>query len=152
MATSTSNPTAAFPVAEVELVADLSERRHRALDEAVVEALTVRDPDSREPAIALRRYGAGCLALALAGAFDRAGTERVRALERDVARLATIELVMDLSGLSSCDPPLIRALLGLRRQRLVAGVRVELRSPPAVLVAELGAGYGESCPVPRPRK
>jgi hypothetical protein len=153
--------TPTLPVAEVDLAADLRERRRRALDEAVTEATMVRvsDPDSWEPAIALRRYGRGCLAVALAGTFDRAGTERVRALGRDLSWLATEELVIDLARLTSCDPPLVRALLGLRMQRLVAGVRVELRSPPAVLVAELGAGCAESftvhddpAPTPEPRR
>jgi STAS domain len=136
----------AFRVTEVDLAADLCERRRRAIDEAVAEAATARvsDPDSWEPAIALRGYGDGCLALALAGAFDRAGTERVRALGRDLALSASTELVVDLSQLTSSDPPLIRALLGLRMQRLVTGVRVELRSPPAALVAELGAAPAES--------
>jgi hypothetical protein len=150
----TPTPTAAAPplaVPEVDLAAGLSERRRRALAEAVTEATAARvsDPDSWEPAIALRRYGRGCLAVALAGTFDRAGTERVRALGRDLARLATTELVMDLSRLTACDAPLIRALLGLRMQHLVAGVRVELRGPPAALVAELGAGSAESYTVPR---
>ena len=133
MVTSTASPTATtplFPAPEVELAADLSERRRRALEEAITEATSARvsDPDSWEPGIALRCYGGGCLALALAGTFDCAGTERVRALGRDLDRLATTELAIDLSRLVSCDPPLTRALVGLRSQRLVAGVRVELHS------------------------
>jgi hypothetical protein len=96
--------TPTLPVPEVDPAAPLSERR-RALDDAVIEANTVRvsDPDSWEPAIALRRYGRGCLAVVMAGVFDRAGTERVRALGRDLPRLATEELVIDLSQLSSGD-------------------------------------------------
>lgn len=133
-------------VLEVDLAADLGERRRRAIDEAVTEATSgqVSDPDSWAPSIALRRYGPGCLALALAGTVDPAGTERVRELGPTLARLAPVELVIDLSRLGACAPPLTRALARLRRQRLIAGARVELHHPPAALAAELGGSPAET--------
>ncbi len=128
-------------VVEVDVVGDLAERRRHAISEAVAEACsahTPSDPDSGVPAIAMRTYGPGCLALALAGTFDRAGIERLRTLAPTVDGLVRVELVVDLSRLTSCRPALARALAQLRIRCLTAGAHVELRSPPAALAVELG--------------
>ena len=128
-------------VPEVDVVGGPAERRRHAVDEAVAETRSSRgpsDPDSREPAIAMRSYGQGCLALALAGSFDRAGVERLRALLPTLDRLAVDELVVDLSMLTGCDSALARVLGQLRIRRLTAGAQVELRSSPEALVLELG--------------
>lgn len=71
--------------------------------------------------IALRGYGPGCLAIALAGAFDRAGVESVRAVLHDLDQHAALELVVDLSALTTCDPGLARVLAQLRIHRLTRG-------------------------------
>lgn len=87
-----TSPT--VPVPEVALAADVCERRRRALDEAIAEAISAQasDPDSWEWGSRCAATGRGCLALALAGTFDPAGIERVPALGRDLDRLAGIEL------------------------------------------------------------
>lgn len=126
---------------------DLDERRRQALAAALTEATgaaTAADPDSWAPSIRGHRYGEGCLALALAGTFDRVGVERVHALALELDVLAAVELSVDLSELRDCTPALARALGRLRIRRLTAGARVELYSPPRELAAEMG-----QLPLPR---
>lgn len=128
-------------VPEVDMVGDRDERRRRAVSEATTEALTRLEPSesgSWRPAIAARRYGPGCLVLALAGSFDRAGIEALRAMRPDLQRLARTELVLELAHLSECPPPLARMLAHVRVAALTAGARVELHRPPDALRAELG--------------
>lgn len=121
----------------VDDAAELSERRRRALGEAVAE-LASSAARSPEPGLAMRVYGEGCLALALAGTFDRAALERLRNLMAELHHLAHVEVVIDLSLLRTCEQGLARVLAQLRVQRLVAGARVELHSPPPALAVELG--------------
>lgn len=78
------------------------------------------------------------MALALGGAFEHRGVQRLRTLVRDLDRLATVELVIELSLLARCDRALARVLGRLRVRRLVAGTRVELHHCPPELTAELG--------------
>lgn len=93
----------------------------------------------REPVIALRTFGPGHLAMAVAGAIDDATIARLRALLDDphIRGLSTCELIVDLSGVHTCDPGLVRLLSGLRARRLAEGGRVELRNPPEALGPEL---------------
>lgn len=85
--------------------------------------------------IAIRSFGAGRLALAVAGVVDDRVVERLRALlaEPLVRELGAQELVIDLSEVRVCEPGLTRFLHQVRLRRMVAGCRVELRNPSAAL-------------------
>ena len=131
----------AVPVSLCEHIGTLGERRRHALGEAVAE---VAAAGSRRPALAVHVYGEGCVAVALAGEFDRAALEQLRNLTNVLPRLAPAELAVDLSHLESCPPALARALARLRMQRLVDGARVELHSVPAELAIEFGAAPAEA--------
>lgn len=117
--------------------ADLPRRRRRAVAEAVAQA----EPSAvgnRRAAVGVRRYGPGCVALALRGRFDRQGRERLRALSAELERQARKELVIDLSGLEHCDAALARVIARLRIRCVAREARVELNDPPEALAAELG--------------
>ena len=88
-----------------------------------------------EPVIAIRSFGAGRLALALAGRVDAGVVERLRALldEHLVRELSAAELVIDLSEVRSCEPCLARLLDRVRIRRLAEGCRVELCNPSEAL-------------------
>lgn len=136
--TSTTSTTAIHDVdLDVDLPADLAERRRRAVAEAVAHAEPAAT-GNRRAAVGIRRYGPGCVALALRGRFDRTGRERLRALAGEVERHAARELVIDLSGLDGCDAGLARVLGRLRIRCLAREARVELHDPPEALAAELG--------------
>ena len=113
----------------------LDARRRRAVDEAAREAV---GPTPRCPGIAVRRFGRGCLVIAIAGSFDDAARARLDAVARDLSGLATVELVVCASGLVGCDRRLARLLSRLRLHHLMAGARVELHDPPVELTDELG--------------
>ena len=115
-------------------------RRRRAIEEASSECV---GPTPRCAGIAVRRFGRGCLVIAVAGSFDEAARARLDAVTRDLARLAEVELVMCMTHLVGCDRRLSRLLSRLRMQHLVAGARVELHDPPPELVAELGRAAPE---------
>lgn len=91
------------------------------------------------PVIAIRSFGPGRLALAVAGAVDAGVVERLGALldEHLVRELSAAELVIDLSGVRTCEPGLARLLDRVRSRRLVEGCRVELCNPSAALGAGL---------------
>ncbi|MEJ2886389.1 STAS domain-containing protein [Actinomycetospora aeridis] len=122
---------------DVDVPADLADRRRRAVAEAVAHAQPAAT-GNRRAAVGIRRYGPGCVALALRGRFDRVGRERLRVLAGDLERQAGTELVIDLSGLEGCDPGLARVLARLRIRCLAREARVELHDPPEALAAELG--------------
>jgi hypothetical protein len=88
-----------------------------------------------EPVIAIRSFGAGRLALAVAGAVDAAVVERLRALldEHLVRALSADELVIELSEVRTCAPGLARLLDRVRSRRMTEGCRVELRNPSSAL-------------------
>jgi anti-anti-sigma regulatory factor len=92
-----------------------------------------------EPVIAIRSFGAGRLALALAGAVDAGVVERLRALldEHLVRELSAAELVIDLSEVRTCVPGLARLLDRVRSRRITEGCRVELCNPSEALGAGL---------------
>lgn len=117
--------------------AELAQRRRDAVAEARAELATA-DVSGSEPAIATRGYGPGHLVIALAGTFDRAAVERLRGTLRDLGRVASSELVVELSGLASCNSALARFLAQLRVQRLINGTRVELHSAPTELRTVMG--------------
>jgi STAS domain len=121
---------------DVDLPADLSERRRGAVAEAAAGAEPVT-PDGRGE-VGARRYGAGCLALAVRGCFEQCPRELLRALADELPRAASRELVVDCSGLEVCDPALARALARVRIRCLTRGARVELHEPPPALAAEIG--------------
>ncbi|MFC5063798.1 STAS domain-containing protein [Actinomycetospora atypica] len=84
-----------------------------------------------EPVIAIRSFGPGRLALAVAGTVDGGVVDRLRALldERLVRQLSARELVIDLSEVRTCGPGLARLLDRVRSRRIAEGCRVELRNP-----------------------
>src|SRR5689334_11844160 len=121
---------------DVDLPADLTARRRAAITEARTHVEPVT-PDARG-AMGLRRYGAGCVALALAGRFEQCSRELLRALADELPSAACRELVIDLSGLDGCDQVLVRALTRLRIRCLTREARVELYDLPPALATELG--------------
>jgi anti-anti-sigma regulatory factor len=113
-------------------------REHRRRLEATLGVLAeVASTPARadEPVIAIRSFGAGRLALALAGAVDAGVVERLQALldEHLVRRLSAAELVIDLSEVRTCGPGLARLLDRVRIRRLAEGCRVELCNPSEAL-------------------
>lgn len=84
-----------------------------------------------EPVIAIRSFGAGRLALAVAGTVDTPVVDRLRTLldERLVRDLSAVELVIDLSEVRTCVPGLAGLLDRVRTRRLAEGCRVELCNP-----------------------
>jgi STAS domain len=121
---------------DVDLPADLAERRRAATAEAVAgaEPLTT---DGRG-AMGVCRYGPGCIALALRGRFEPCPRRLLRALVDELPHVASCELVVDCSGLERCDGTLARALARLRIRCLTRAARVELHEPPPALAVELG--------------
>ena len=123
-------------IEDVDLPADLPTRRRAALVEAAAHAEPVT-ADGRGCA-GLRRYGPGCIALALRGRFDRGARALLTALADGLPRVADQELVVDLSGLEDWDAVVTRAIGRLRIRALTREARVELHDPPAPLAVELG--------------
>lgn len=100
----------------------------------------VRDvAEDAEPAMAVRTYGPGCLAVAVAGDLDGQIIARLGdlLLDRHICCLSAAELVVDLSGVRAGDPGLVRLLHRVRSLRGVEGCRVELCFPNETLEAEL---------------
>lgn len=120
---------------DVDLPADLPTRRRAALAEAAAHAESVT-ADGRGY-VGVRRYGPGCIALALRGRFDRGARALLAALADGLPRVADRELVVDLSGLEDCEAVLVRAIGRLRIRALTREARVELHGSPPTLVAEL---------------
>jgi anti-anti-sigma regulatory factor len=120
-----------------QFVAGPSQRRREAIATTRAELAAAAVPTS-QPAIATRSYGDGQLSVSLAGTFDRAAVERLRGTLRDLGRVASDELVIDMAGLASCNSSLARFLAQLRVQRLIAGTRVELHDVPPELATALG--------------
>lgn len=133
----------ALPVPVVDVVGGLPVRRRAAL-------LATREEVLRDPAggtgagtgLALRQYGPGCLALALGGTFATGDVARLRGLDAVLRRLATAELVVELSALRLWDAVLARALARVRVRALVAGATIELHSAPEGLGVALGGTSG----------
>ena len=124
---------------DIDLPADLSGRRRAAIAEANTDAETAYAGTRRGPGtVGVRRYGPGCIAMALRGRFDRGDCERLKTMARELERAAHTELAIDLAGLEGCDAALARAIARLRIRCLTRGARVELHDPPATLAAELG--------------
>lgn len=122
---------------DVDTPIDLAGRRRHAVAEAVADAES-EATGGRRAAVGIRRYGDGCVALALRGHFDRAERERLRTLAGELERQAGTELVIDLSGLEHCDAGLARVLGRLRIRCLARQARVQLHEPPEALATELG--------------
>jgi anti-anti-sigma regulatory factor len=123
---------------DIDMPADLSGRRRAAIAEANADAEIAHAGSRRPGAVGVRRYGPGCIALALHGRFDRGDCERLKSTARELERAAHTELAIDLAGLAGCDAALARAIARLRIRCLTRGARVELHDPPATLAAELG--------------
>jgi anti-anti-sigma regulatory factor len=125
---------------DIDAPADLPARRRLAVAEAVAHARPAT-PDGCG-ALGVRRYGSGCIALALRGRFDRGARELLQALSDEVPYLARRELAIDFSGLERCDGTLARAIGRLRIRCLTREARVELYDPPPALAVELGRPVG----------
>ena len=132
-----------FAVRDAAVDGDLGRRRRLAAAEASADARAGLGRDPRGWTVMLRRYGEGCLVVALAGTFDRAGLARLRALRADLHRVAHTELVVELSSVDADQPGLARVVAALRVSRLAAGARVELHEPSDELRAELGVRPAE---------
>jgi hypothetical protein len=116
---------------DVDLPAELPARRRAALADAAAHAEPVT-ADGRG-SVGVRRYGSGCIAVALRGRFDRGARGLLAALADELPRVADHELVVDLSGVEECDALLVRAIGRLRIRALTREARVELRDPPPAL-------------------
>lgn len=121
---------------DVDVPGALPERRRAAVAEAVARTEPAT-PDGCGM-VGVRRYGPGCIALALRGRFDGCARELLRALGDELPGLARQELVLDLSGLERCDGMLARAIGRLRIRCLARDARVELHDPPPALAIEIG--------------
>jgi len=131
---------------DVDAPADLCGRRRLAVAEAAAHARPVT-PDGHG-ALGIRRYGPGCIALALRGRFDRGARELLAALCDEVPHLARRELAIDCSRLERCDGMLARAIGRLRIRCLARDAQVELHDPPPALAVELGRPVGARGPSP----
>jgi hypothetical protein len=139
----------AAPVSAVESVAGrappsvaLTELRGARREEVVTRAASEARPSSagfQEPSAAVRTWDQGCVVVALAGPAGRAWVEDLRVLLRDLRPRASIELTLELSGLTDCHHTLSRLLGRTRIQHLIDGARVELRNPPPALAADIDA-------------
>ena len=120
---------------DVDLPTDLPARRRAAVAEAVAHA----QPATRDGrgAVGVRRYGPGCIVLALRGRFDRGARELLQGLAEELPRVVDRELVIDLSGLEAWDALLIRTIGRLRTRSLTREARVELHDLPPGLATEL---------------
>jgi hypothetical protein len=126
----------AMPVSEWP--AGLSQRRHRALDEVVVELGPAHRTD--QPAVALRDFGPGCVCLGIAGPVGQATAGRLGVLLGELRIRGCRELVITLAGLGRWHPQLARVLAHARIRHLVDGAHVEFHDLPDALAADLGAG------------
>ncbi len=88
-----------------------------------------------EPAVAFRSYGAGCLAVGVAGPVERAMARRVGGLLRGLRPHSRHELLITFALLESWDPQLARVIGQARIHHLIDGGHVELRDAPPGLVA-----------------
>ena len=115
---------------------NMSRSRRHALREVAAEL----DPARRagQPAVALRDYGPGCVCLGITGPVERAVTERLQTLLRELRVRGRQELVITLAGVGPWHPQLARVLAHARIQHLVDGAHVELYDIPDSLAAELG--------------
>lgn len=121
---------------DVDMAGDLPERRRAAVAEAAAHSEPAT-PDGRGR-VGVRRYGPGCIALALQGRFDHGARDLLRALGDELPDLAWCELVLDLSDLECCDRLVARAIGRLRIRCLTHDARVELHGLPRALAVEIG--------------
>ena len=114
---------------------DREQRRRLEATLGVLAEVAATPAREDEPVIAIRSFGAGRLALAVAGAVDAEVVERLRALldEHLVRELSADELIIELSAVRTCCPGLARLLDRVRSRRITEGCRVELRNPSSAL-------------------
>jgi hypothetical protein len=115
----------------------LAMRRRGACD-AVLAELELADTPSNRPAMALRGFGEGCVAVGLAGAVDRARAHRIGVLLRELRPRSTRELVVTLERLGRWHPHLVRVIGQARIHHLIDGGRFELRGTTPDLAEALG--------------
>ncbi|MCD2197630.1 hypothetical protein LQ327_30090 [Actinomycetospora endophytica] len=117
----------------------LAERRHRARHDVADElALAHRGA----PAVAVRYFGPGCVAVGMAGPVDQAAVERLAALLHELRPHSSRELLLVFGRLDSWHPYLARVLGQARIQRLIDGALVEFHNPPTTLAVQLDAHPG----------
>jgi hypothetical protein len=123
-------------------------RRRRARDEVHAE---LASPPPPEAAVAVRGYGASCLAVGVAGPVGRAGAVRLAGLLRDLRPYSARELLLSLALLGEWHPHLVRVIGQARIQRLIDGGALELHDTPPGLAVELGlAQWVHRPPVAQP--
>jgi hypothetical protein len=115
----------------------LATRRRRACD-AVLAELGLAGTPADKPAMALRSYGDGCVAVGLAGAVDRARAHRIGVLLRELRPRSTRELVVTFERLGRWHPHLVRVIGQARIHHLIDGSRFELRGTTPDLTEALG--------------
>jgi hypothetical protein len=103
----------------------LDSRRRQAC-EAVLAELTPAGTPTDAPAVALRSYDDGCVAVGVAGAVDRAMAHRIGVLLRELRPRSTRELVVTFERLGRWHPHLVRVIGQVRIHHLIDGGRFEL--------------------------
>jgi hypothetical protein len=119
----------------------LPSQRRWACD-AVFAELGPADTPAHKPAVALRDYGDGCVAVGLAGAVDRARAHRIGVLLRELRPRSTRELVVTFERLGRWHPHLVRVIGQARIHHLIDGGRFELRGTTPDLADALGMSPG----------
>lgn len=117
--------------------ATLATRRCWACD-AVLAELSPANTPAINPAVALRSYGDGCVAVGVAGAVDRARAARIGVLLRELRPRSTRELVVTFERLGRWHPHLVRVIGQARIHHLIDGGRFELRGTTPDLAEALG--------------
>ena len=115
----------------------MDSRRHWACD-AVIAELSPADTPAINPAVALRSYGDGCVAVGVAGEVDRARAHRIGVLLRELRPRSTRELVVTFERLGRWHPHLVRVIGQVRIHHLIDGGRFELRGTAPDLAEALG--------------
>jgi hypothetical protein len=133
----------------VEIVGTPAQRRRSATAEAVDEALA--GARCGRPVVAVRRFGDGEIVVALGGHLDHGALRRVDAALREVQRLATRHLVIDLSAARGCHPGLAGVLGHARIRCLVDEVDVSVQNLPDELRDEYAHQIGRPATIPQPR-
>jgi hypothetical protein len=115
----------------------LALRRRWACDAVLAELGAAATPTDK-PAVALRDYGEGCVAVGLAGVVDRARALRIGVLLRELRPRSTRELVVTFERLGRWHPHLVRVIGQARIHHLIDGGRFELRGTTPDLAEALG--------------
>ena len=118
----------------------LQQRRRIAVAEAIDEAFV--SARSGRPVVAVRRFGDGALVIAPGGHIENATVRHLDAVLRDVHRLASRHLVIDLTAVRSSDLRLARVLARVRIRGLLDDTDLTVHNLPDELRDEYGHQIG----------